>query len=598
MLRMMNESIPPCQDVRQLACGAWLHSNPLPPSPRQRVRELIGTLPHPTRVSSLPWKVKHFYDSCMALDNVETDKALPLRKIITQLGGWHVLREFTMLSWDFRRVLELLHKDYGVSPFFRISVTVDGRKPNRNIIQISPSGLGLPDRSYYYRHPDSPVVSAYKRFLKDMVQLLGATSTDASGFSEEMFHFEKRIAEITPTTEELRDPALTNNLMTLEEIRNLAQSIPLQEILRAMFPMATIDDKTELLVVSKQYLNKVSMIISTTDRSALNNYVMWTFASAYLQYLSQEYADIVNAYRREMTGAKNAIPRWEMCVSTLQRFMGLAVTALYEKSILHRDADSKVVKDMFEELMKTMADEFMLEDSYLESYYEKFFVQKNDFFQNIRYGVSFAIESALRRYLHPTEEDRWSNSLMGYTARYEPTANRVVVPLSVLQPPFFQRDYPRAILYGSIGVRLSLAIVESAGPWGVLWDSEGKLILPDMDNDEGMENNVHKQASSIARQSQQCLYQTVVRSDSRDAADAANRTSYNILAAANAASLSYKMHCSSQTPQQQDLDENVRFHVGDTMLLRLTMRQLESFSSAFQCRHDSVLFSRRSCVQY
>jgi predicted metalloendopeptidase len=69
------------------------------------------------------------------------------------------------------------------------------------------------------------VVAAYKRFLKDMVQLLGATSTDASQFAEEMFHFEKRIAEITPSTDELQDPATTYNRMTLHEQRQIAQSV-------------------------------------------------------------------------------------------------------------------------------------------------------------------------------------------------------------------------------------------------------------------------------------------------------------------------------------------------------------------------------------
>jgi predicted metalloendopeptidase len=85
----------------------------------------------------------------------------------------------------------------------------------------------------------------------------------------------------------------------------------------------------------------------------------------------------------------------------------------------------------------------MLEDSYLESYYEKFYVQKNDFFQNIRYGVSFARDVALRRYLQPSEESRWADALLGPTVKYEPTANRIVVPLTLLQPPFFQSDYPK-----------------------------------------------------------------------------------------------------------------------------------------------------------
>jgi hypothetical protein len=42
--------------------------------------------------------------------------------------------------------------------------------------------------------------------------------------------------------------------------------IPLLQILNAMFPKKNIDETTEILVVSKQYLSTVSRIISTTDR--------------------------------------------------------------------------------------------------------------------------------------------------------------------------------------------------------------------------------------------------------------------------------------------------------------------------------------------
>jgi len=47
---------------------------------------LVTTLPHPTRDSSIEWKVTRLYESCMALDTIESDKYTPLRKIINQMG--------------------------------------------------------------------------------------------------------------------------------------------------------------------------------------------------------------------------------------------------------------------------------------------------------------------------------------------------------------------------------------------------------------------------------------------------------------------------------------------------------------------------------
>ena len=30
MLHMMNESVPPCEDIRGFSCGAWINDHPLP----------------------------------------------------------------------------------------------------------------------------------------------------------------------------------------------------------------------------------------------------------------------------------------------------------------------------------------------------------------------------------------------------------------------------------------------------------------------------------------------------------------------------------------------------------------------------------------
>jgi predicted metalloendopeptidase len=88
--------------------------------------------------------------------------------------------------------------------------------------------------------------------------------------------------------------------------------------------------------------------------------------------------------------------------------------------------------------------QFMLEQSYLENYYFDFYIQKKDFFANIRYGVVFIrTDEALRRYKSPSEENRWSDALVASDISYEPTANRIIVPLSLVQPPFFQGDFSR-----------------------------------------------------------------------------------------------------------------------------------------------------------
>lgn len=72
-------------------------------------------------------------------------------------GGWYVLGDWTQVDFDRAQLLKQLQVKYGVDPFFKILVETDPSSPGQNIIRISPSGLGLPDKEYYYKDQDDRV---------------------------------------------------------------------------------------------------------------------------------------------------------------------------------------------------------------------------------------------------------------------------------------------------------------------------------------------------------------------------------------------------------------------------------------------------------
>lgn len=54
---------------------------------------------------------------------------------------------------------------------------------------------------------------------------LQATSNEAVKFSNDMFYYEKRIAEITPEAEFLQDPVKTYNPISVSELKITAASV-------------------------------------------------------------------------------------------------------------------------------------------------------------------------------------------------------------------------------------------------------------------------------------------------------------------------------------------------------------------------------------
>ena len=529
------------------ACGGWLSSNTIPPTRsrwstldaaeytlREEKARLITTASHePSQFNSIEWKVQNFYQSCMSLSFVESDKEKPLTKIINGLGGWEVLRSFNLYSWDSHRVLRELHSEHYVDAFFRIGVVPDVREPDRSIIQISPDGLGLPDKSYYHRLPDDPAVQTYQTFMKDSAQLFGATSSDAHKFSVDMFNFEKRISEITPSKEYLNDPLKINNRMTVKDLHTMSMNVPWLDILKAAYSDAPMSEETEVVVVSPQYAADIAVIMSTTDRGSLNNYLMWRLVQSYMPYLSKSFREVVDLYRKSLEGAEKPLERWEFCEVTTERFFGHLISSMYTQRLDKLERRHKGVKKLFDYIKHNVATsisvspsygwesrraamtklknmtveagspDFLMDRKYLKLLYKHLLVQKSDFFQNIQYGVMFLRKREEFRLVSPSEESRWLELLNSARISYSAASNKVVVPEVFLQPPFFHPGFPNSVNLGGLGVRLSEAVIRGVVGSGILFDVRGVLPLTLNNSAEG--GGIFEQPLASFRSASECL---------------------------------------------------------------------------------------------
>lgn len=90
------------------------------------------------------------------------------------------------------------------------------------------------------------------------------------------------------------------------------------------------------------------------SRSGMNNYYIWKLAETYVPYLSVKFRDIVKIYNTDLTGEKELPPRWETCVSLLQRFMGFGVAASIEQNIENKKDIEDEVKTVFDNIKDTI----------------------------------------------------------------------------------------------------------------------------------------------------------------------------------------------------------------------------------------------------
>ncbi|XP_022917898.2 protein gone early [Onthophagus taurus] len=562
----LNASTSPCEDVWTWACGNWLATNSLPGekgiwdqkeqlNKREDivVRDLITTLPLPLQLGTLEWKLMHFYESCMDVDTIEIDKHRPLVSMINELGGWKILKNWNMAEHDGMSLLINLHADYGVSPYFKITVDPSPNVPGSSLIRISPSGLGLPDRSYYYnRNNNDAMEKAYTQFISDVVINFGATKEDADRFGRDLFYYEKRIAEVTPESYELQDPILTYNIRTIHELTQTVPMLYIHDILSKMYPEANIDESTEVIITSPRYLEEVAGISSSTEKGMANSYFIWTLVREYLPYLNNKFAASWNSYNNEIFGVKNAPDRWEFCVGLTRKYMGLAVEVLVEKQNPIKNKTISIVHGVYEELRETISQrlkkfektqnlfrhltfkirnlrlqiglpENVTNDDYLKNYYRKLNIIKKSFFINCKSGIRFLQRIDERRLISGHPEDYVLNYLFLKPGRvsYSPSVNKIIIPKVLLNDFYYEDNFPWPIIFGRLGVEISQAIISNILPYDNVWTSDLKLLTQ-------FHITVNESLNAI-KSPMRCIEDSIILGKKLSDKTTANLTSLNVI---------------------------------------------------------------------
>ncbi|MCA9687903.1 MAG: M13 family peptidase, partial [Myxococcales bacterium] len=152
-----------------------------------------------------------FYGQCMDEAAVETAGMAPLEPVLTAIAKAD--------KKDLGATLGMLQAQ-GLDGLWSVGVFGDLKDPDTNMAYLEQAGLGLPDRDYYLKDDEGSVALqvAYRAYIAQLLEMSGIDAAQAKKDADDIYAFEKALAQLSLPRDELRDPEKVYNPITIAEL--------------------------------------------------------------------------------------------------------------------------------------------------------------------------------------------------------------------------------------------------------------------------------------------------------------------------------------------------------------------------------------------
>ncbi|MBD8080596.1 M13 family metallopeptidase [Cellulosimicrobium arenosum] len=376
----------------------------------------------------------------------------------------------------------------------------DAKDPERYVVYLHQSGLGLPDEAYYREDQYAPVRETYRAHVERMLGLVGVTS-EAWGAApaeaaQRVVDLETRIAAQHWDVVRDRDADLTYNPMSIGALEESAPGFDWRAWALALgAPAGALDD---LVVREPDFAAGFAALWQSEPLEDWKLWMVFHLVTARAPYLNDELVEAnFDFYGRTLSGAQEVRERWKRGVSVVQGALGEAVGAQYVARHFppsHKARMEELVATLvaaYRESIGTL--DWMTDDTKakaldkLEAFtpkigypvrwrdYSALDVEPDDLVGNVRRAHAFEQDRELGKIGRPLDRDEWFMTPQTVNAYYNPGMNEIVFPAAILQPPFFDPDAEDAVNYGGIGAVIGHEIGHGFDDQGSKYDGAGRL---------------------------------------------------------------------------------------------------------------------------
>ena len=435
---------------------------------------------------SIEQKVGDFYAAGMDTIAINKRGYEPIKPVLTNIDA----------VTDVPSLLKLVvaEQKTGDGSIIGFSVGPDNKQSTLNIAQFYQTGIGLPERDYYFKTDSSTLTiqNAYKKYLTRLFELTGTDAATAEKNATVAYDIEKQLASAHRTNIELRDVKANYNKMSVAALSKKQPNLNWTTLL------ADLGAKVDSVNVGQPaYYDKLNALLKSLPISDWKLYLKANALTTYSNFLSQPFADASFEYTKILTGQAVKKTRAEEMVQTVDRSLGQALAQLYVKKYFPEDAKKRMgvlvdnLKKAFEarinkldwmsDSTKTKAKEklhaFTEKIGYPDKWrdYTNVVVKRDAYFENRLSANKNDYTYSLAKIGQPVDRTEWYTTPPTVTAYNNPSMNEIVFPAGILQSPYFDVYADDALNYGGIGMVIGHEITHSFDDQGAQYDKVGNV---------------------------------------------------------------------------------------------------------------------------
>ncbi len=497
-----DEAVRPQDDFFRSWHGTWLDEFEIPSdkaeyaaftalhdTAQEQLRDIITELAESApEVDSVAGKIAALYASYMDTAVRDGRGLSPLDPELERIAALSSTAELaqTFGRWD----------RAGLGAPLGTFVHQDNMDSSRYVLDVRQSGLGLPDRDYYSEEKFADIRVAYRAHIARMWELAGwGEGSAAESVADRVIALESRFAAAHWDKVRNRDPQATYNLVSIEQLAELAPGFDIGAFLSEVGVLGKVDD---LNVGQPDFVTALAGIVNDTELTDWQDYLRWHLLAGSASLLTAE-LDAANFafYGTTLRGIPEQRPLWKRGVDLVQGVMGEALGQVYVERHFPSEYKARMVH-LVDNLLVAFGEaidelDWMSDDTQQQAHaklatfrakigypdkwrdYTDLKVTADDLVGNVRRASVFEHDYEMNKLGGPVDRDEWFMPPQMVNAYYNPEMNEIVFPAAILQPPFFTMAADDAVNYGAIGAVIGHEISHGFDDKGSQYDGEGNL---------------------------------------------------------------------------------------------------------------------------